>query len=148
MCLNVFLAADRPLPIVDWNPDEPGFHVRSASARETAAIRHAVRGRYLFYAGSHDGCGCGFLHHWASAGGHLSAEPHPGPKRESAVRSTASLVDYLRRTAAGGPVELYSCWQGDEAASPLAEIALAPDSLDVSSFVVREGERVTIGPAD
>ncbi len=147
MCLNVFLAADRPLPILDRNPDEPVFHVRSASAQETAAIRHAVRGRYLFYAGSHEGCGCGFLHHWATAGGHSSAEPHPGPKRESAARSTASLVEYLRRTAAGGPVELYSCWQGDEAAHPLAEIALTPDSLDVSSFVVREGEHVTIGPA-
>ena len=59
MCMMVYLAADQPLREVAWNEAAPAFNT-SPLASDEHRVRRQFSKPHLIYAGSHEGCSCGF----------------------------------------------------------------------------------------
>ncbi len=113
--MGVYLAASRPLPLRDWDEARPSFNVTALSAEE-----EPVRGRFsrphVVYLGAYTGCSCGFT-------------PDEDGEEPDAARSLDDLVAYVREAAADGPVELFTCWDGDWLEPAARRLELAPDDL-------------------
>jgi hypothetical protein len=113
----LYLAADEALEGIPETHPPAAFSVRTLVSREEAVRRHFSK-PYVYFLGSHSGCSCGFSFGF---GGDLENEG-----RESVRR----LREYLEGAVHfAGTVELYACWDGDEAESPESRTV-----LDVAAF--------------
>ena len=121
MCRVVYIAADRPLPLIPWNPESPEFHVIELTDRE-APVKSQFSKTFVYYAGSHQGCGCAYDLASMSIG-------HP-EELPDARRSREALVRYLREVLdVAGPLELYTCWDGDWTDPAVQRTTVDPSAL-------------------
>jgi hypothetical protein len=135
----LYLAADEPLKKVEWDDADPGFHTALLGVEE-AAVQGQFSKRHVLYAGGHEGCGCGFQ---ANA---YARDADDDPKEVLARRrSLDQLRDYLQAELARvGVIEVYACWDGDQATPPRHRRTLTASSLASGDFVFLEGERSTL----
>jgi hypothetical protein len=103
----------------------------------------AVRGQfskpYVYHAGSHSICGCGFNY-----GQYPNAEDDP---EELALKSKTlnDRSEYLAGALEdGGTIELFACWEGDQAAAVEHRRAIVPDSIRLDGFGFREKELTVV----
>ena len=59
MCLALYIASSKPLPLVPWDPEKPAFHVIPLPD-DRPAVRKLFRHPHIYYVGSHEGCSCAF----------------------------------------------------------------------------------------
>lgn len=139
MCMVVYLAADAPLPLVSWNPQTPAFHVRALDANADSVRVHFSK-RHVYYVGSHEGCGCGFSYgQW---------EGEKADDVAAARTSVARFAEYLTAaTRAAGALELYACWDGDQAAEPAHRLEMRPPQIGGPAFWFEERTFAVIVPA-
>ena len=126
MCMAVYIAADRPLTPVPWNEAEPAFYSESIDPSDRVFAQFTKR--HVLYAGSHEGCGCGFQR------GGLSELREPTEslaRRASLDQFAAYLAGEIARV---GAIELYACWEGDQTAPVEHRRALTPTDLGADSF--------------
>ena len=110
MCWLLYVAADRPLPHRPFSPESPAFNVADLDGREVA-VRAQFGKAFVYALGAHTGCGCGF--------DRGQANPLHPAELQATERSLDALHDFLRDAMeAAGPLELYACWDGDQAATP------------------------------
>jgi hypothetical protein len=48
----------------------------------------------------------------------------------------------------GGTIELFACWEGDQAAAPVRRRELTADSLRAEGFIFEEKELIVIRPQE
>jgi hypothetical protein len=121
MCWVLYLASDVQLPTIQWDPEKPAFNVQNIPPSESAVRRQFTR-QYIYIVGSHTLCGCGFDRDQANLD-----HPDELPATEASLRS---LRAYLQDTVTiAGELELYSCWDGDQAAEPDHRWVLTPEDL-------------------
>ena len=120
MCWVVYAAADRPLPMIPWDATAPAFNVMPLRETEEA-VRVQFAAPHVVSPGSHTGCGCGF-----DPG---QANPAQPDESRDTMASLEALGAWLREATADGPVELYACWDGDQAASPDQRLELTADAI-------------------
>ncbi len=138
MCMMIYLAADQPLRMVDWNEADPGFYV-SAPAPDEERVRCQFEKQSVVYAGSHEGCGCGFQY------GEYPRDNYEPDELELRRRSLTQFAEYLRvELARVGTIELYACWDGDQEGSPEHHRTLTPSALELDDFFFREKELSTL----
>jgi hypothetical protein len=128
----VYLGADRPLPLLAWDEASPAFHVSELGANEVG-VRAQFSFQHVYYAGSHECCGCGFQLGEVSE---LNAAEIPA-KRESLRR----LAEYIEaQLASGARVQFFACWSGDEASTPehRGVVTLADLRGDKFAFLEKE----------
>lgn len=107
MCLAVYIASDKPLPLVEWNEDQPKFHVLVVT-KEDGKIAKQFKYKNIAYAGSHEGCGCGFF-----------KEGEEGQELKIRQANYEALAYYLTSLKfSGSKIELFSCWEGDQGKEP------------------------------
>jgi hypothetical protein len=136
--MMVYIAATEPLGIVAWNDAQPAFYVSELRESE-ASVRQQFDMPHVFYAGSHEGCGCGFQY-----GEYPQFEDEDRPlKRASLDAFAAYLAEQLKRVPS---IQLYACWDGDQLAPPEHQRALTPGSLRSEDFFFLQKERSTIEP--
>jgi hypothetical protein len=111
MCLAVYLASDRSLPLVE----QAAFLVRPLERREAGVRRHFSK-PHIYYIGAYTGCGCGFI---------------PDDPSEAAQRAEtiAQFVAYLDREVPELQLELFVCWEGAQAKTPVHRLRLTRDQL-------------------
>ena len=110
MCWVLYVAADVPLPEVPWNQDRPAFNVSRIPSLESPVARQFSK-PYLHRIGAHTGCGCGFDRTQVN-------ERHRHELADT-KQSLGALREYLYGVvAATGPVELFTCWDGDQERPP------------------------------
>jgi len=137
MCMMIYLAADQPLRMLEWNEGDPGFHV-SAPAPDEERVRCQFTKANLVYAGSHEECGCGFQY------GEYSADNYEQSELEQRRRSLNQFAEYLRvELSRVGPIEVYACWDGDQETAPEHHRILTPSSLEADDFFFRQKELST-----
>jgi hypothetical protein len=139
MCLVVYLASDRPLPLISWDENARGFHVTELTGEKDEPVRVQFTQPHVYYAGSHTICGCGFNY-----GQDPLAEDDP-EELALRARTLSAMSDYLASAVAnGGTIELFACWEGDQAAVPEHRRELAPDAFRSSDFVLQEKELIVV----
>ena len=121
MCWVLYLAADRELPLVPWTEQSPAFNVQSLPEAERGVTVQFSKS-HVYAVGAHTRCACGFDRGQATP-------DQPGELRASEV-SLAALADYLRDAVRqAGSLELYSCWWGDQAATPDQRLRLGVEDF-------------------
>lgn len=129
--MMVYIAAGAPLALVAWNEATPAFHVCEIENSEIS-VREQFSLPHVYYAGSHEGCGCGFQYG--------QYPEHEAEDRRLKRSSLESFSAYLARHIQQGPIEIYACWDGDQAAEPAHRRVLTPQSLLAEDFYFLEKE--------
>lgn len=136
MCIIVYIASRRPLPVVPWQQDAPAFNVSELRESEEPVRRHLAM-PHVRQAGSHTNCGCGFN----EGRQHPQAYDDPVAERTNALMSSSLLADYIR---AHRVEQIYSCWSGDESQPKEFERTVTPEALVADDFFFRERELLTV----
>jgi hypothetical protein len=138
MCLVVYLAADKPLGMIEWNAAQPGFNVSDLAETEQQ-VKCQFSKKHVVYAGAHEGCGCGF-----QCGGYGPGNYEP-EEWSQCLRSLEQFSQYLRgEIRRVGTIELFVCWSGDQVSPPEHHRTLTPASLQVPGFFFLQKELSTI----
>jgi hypothetical protein len=125
MCLALYLASSRPLPLIAWDPVSPAFHVVKAPEIAVGVCRH-FRFENVYYAGSHQGCSCAFNY-------------------EHEYESILQLRDYLRGAlASGAEIEAFACRVGNERKSMQHALVTTPDGIALPEFFFKDGQFLII----
>lgn len=140
MCMMVYLAGDLPLREVAWNEDAPAFNASPLAPNDQRVLRQFSK-PHVIYAGSHEGCGCGFQL------GEYPAEYVDPVEMSRQRQSLRQFAAYLREeTARVGALEVFACWDGDQEAVPEHQRVLTPSSIESDSFFFLEKELSIIAP--
>lgn len=137
MCIYVFLGADHPLPLVDRDPDRPGFFVADPGAA-LSDVRRWLRQPFVYYLGSREECGDGFEF------GVYPVLGEEDQEREARGRADVeAMARYLRLASAGGPICLYV--QDEGAIEPVHRDARLED-FGGDSFSFEGNALITLFP--
>ena len=136
MCYAIYIASDTPCQPSSWDESNPGFYLKSLDKREKVVTMHFTK-PYVYYAGSHEGCGCGFF---------TDPEYHDeGDDLEQSRRSISSLVDFLNDLLKSDTeVEMFVCWEGDQKKKPERKLRMRPEDLKSQPLPLQELDWVTI----
>jgi len=138
MCMLVYLAADISLGLIAWNDSAPAFNT-SALAPDEERVRVQFSKPNVIYAGSYEGCSCGFQL------GKYRPHPRDAEEREQQRKSLREFADYLREQLLHTDlVEVFACWDGDQGAAPEHRRTLTPSALENDSFFFLEKELSTV----
>lgn len=137
MCMMLYVAADKPLTPIAWDEKHPAFNV-TAIDEALKDVRRQFSKAHIYYLGAHTGCSCGFRY---------GDETGDGEREER--EAVLSLSHYLSEAAVfAGPLELYSCWSGDEAKPPLLQAVMKlediPHEIGGTTFGFEEREFINI----
>lgn len=132
MCLAVYVASSIELPSIKWEKTAPAFYLKPARSRDT--VRRQFSLPNVYYAGSHEGCGCGFL-----------KDGVPDEESEIYRANYRALADCIRTAKhRGAAIELFSCWEGQQSARPEFVESVNVDNVEGPSFCFKEGHFVRV----
>jgi hypothetical protein len=141
MCLMVYIASDQPLPLIEWSENAPTFWVGELGEYDEP-VRKQFTKAYVYYLGSHKGCGCGFSY---SAWNEEDYQGVPSEVYKSWVndeearrKSIRSLSAYLDAAISTGTLQLFACWDGDQTAQSEDQEIVSPKYFGGESFRFRE----------
>ncbi len=125
MCLALYLASSRPLPIIAWDPAGPAFHVIKPH-EGAAGVRKHFSYENVYYAGSHQGCSCAFNY-------------------EHEYESILQLRDFLRDAlASGAEIEAFVCRIGKEEHDVQHALVTSPEGVALPEFFFKDGQFLVI----
>ena len=133
--MMLYIGSDKPLSIIPFNKQVPGFHTETLSDNDAKVAAHFST-EYVLYAGSSEGCGCGFQHALTDNGSWLNVvEEEEDPYR----RNMSQLFEYVAGIITnGGRVELYACWDGEFADKPMSTELISYKELVDKDFYLKE----------
>ena len=133
MCMAVYIASDAPLQLVQWNIDQPNFHVSELTVDENdEKVKGQFSKPFIYYVGAYTGCGCGFEY-----GRYPEYEDDVEKKRQSVNQFSKYLANALQESET---IELFACWEGDQAEKPVKHGKLIPTDIGGDSFWFEERE--------
>jgi len=132
MCMAVYIAANSPLTLLPWNAASPQFYVAAVDSEDVAA-RGQFTEAHVYYAGSHEGCGCGFQY-----GQYPEFEDDERPLKRASLDQFATYLDSV--VARVGPIRVFACWEGDQTAPVSHRRDLTPNALRRGDFFFLERE--------
>lgn len=140
MCIMVYLASDRPLPLIAWDKEHPAFWTESLENKQGEDKAQTVRTRFskpfLYRLGSNQGCGCGFPYSQRTYEGNYDPA-----ELEAAQKSRDGLAAYVVEALKDqDSLEIWICWAGDEVCETEDRQTICPeDFLDPDLY---ESERI------
>jgi len=128
MCLMVYLAASRPLPLIPLEANA-AITVRELDAREQGVAQWFSQ-PFVYYVGAYEGCGCGFNYGRYPIENESDQEQYAA-SRQSVQQLAAYLAQALEQAA---ELELFVCWDGDQGQAPHTRAVLTPADLGGEVF--------------
>ena len=123
MCLALYIASVKPLPVIPWDPKKPTFHVVPLG-EDTNRVRKILTDPYIYYVGSHEGCSCAFNY-------------------EHDIKSAVELRDYLRRAlTVTNEIEGFSCRPGQADLKIKHSVTVSPSGVALPEFFLDDGQRL------
>jgi hypothetical protein len=138
MCLNVFIAADRKLPTIAWNPLDPSMYIRPVDEMDPD-VGQVFSKRHVYYVGSHEGCGDGFRF------GLDPARTAADREREERSRTSVDrLAAYLDSVADKSSIEIFARWSSEPASRNGAATPFDTAAMRAEAFSFPENELLII----
>jgi hypothetical protein len=133
----LYAASDSPLPEIAEDTPPPPLSIRPVTGTEELVRVHFSR-PYAYFLGSHTGCSCGFQYG--------EGVDHDAEGRESVRALGAFLTSAVQSS---GAIELFACWDGDEAEAPERVEIVSPSVFtgDADQFDLVERWFATVIPA-
>lgn len=138
MCTVVFIAADKPLPLVTWNEENPSFTVIELHKTQEWVQKQFSK-EFVYELGSAFGCGCGF--------GYGFNEPQNDEQRkdeEEARKSVQELSAYLSQVIQFSSIEIFANdgneWNFDE----IERLTVTPKYFGGDSFDFEGMKLITV----
>jgi len=126
MCVVLYIASDVPLPLIPFDESAPAFNV-SELRKQSGPVRKHFTKQYVYEAGSHTQCGCGFEVVAERYGVKFDTDP---AEVNAGCESRRRLAAYLRQAlSAQESVELFVCWDGEEERETTRRVTLVPEDL-------------------
>jgi hypothetical protein len=123
MCLALYIASFKPLPVIPWDPKKPTFHVVPLP-ESMDAVRKLLPYPHVYYVGSHEGCSCAFNY-------------------EHEFKSVLELRDYLRKAlAVADEIQGFSCRPGQEQLNIKHSVTISPSGVALPEFFLQDGQRL------
>jgi len=134
----VYIAADSPLPLIEWQENVTSFCVTELSDDEKVVTKQFTK-PFIAYAGSFGGCSCGFSYDESPIEDEEDA-------REDALsrQSVRELSEYLSKVVKTGAVEVFACWAGDEEADPEERLTVTPAYFGGEQFEFKEKQFLVV----
>ncbi|CAI3799814.1 hypothetical protein [Rheinheimera sp. MM224] len=127
MCLALYIASDLKIPITAYNDRIPRFHVTELEKNDFLVKKQFCLPN-VSYAGSNEGCGCGFF-----------KDGLEGEELELAQENYYSLAHCVSALKfKGGKVALFACWEGDQGTMPKTREKLSVSELTSKAFEFKE----------
>lgn len=134
MCLAVYLASDTEVPEVPFNNTSPSFYVEEVGVNDE--VRRQFRLPFVYYAGSNQGCGCGF-----------SKEGQVGEDLEKSQSNYYALSQVIRSAQArGANTEVFTCWEGDQSDPPESVESVTTHQLEAEGFELQQLQLLRVRP--
>ena len=151
MCIAVYIGADRELPLDnEVNGGYTTFHVEIAR-RTTAKFQNILAMPYIYYAGSFEGCGCGFQYMSRDQLEQELARTNDPEDYElienewfQQQKSVELLSKYLAKAVINGPVYVYITWEGEEGLPLHYQQTVTPDYFGGECFKIEEHGLLTV----
>jgi hypothetical protein len=131
MCMMVYLAANKPLPLVPRDEQNPSFNVSELNVAYSNGVERQFRKTYIYEVGAYGGCGCGF-----SYGQYEGADEQEEAASRESVRRLSEYLSEAKKEA--GLLELYACWDGDQHLPPDRRIVLRLSEIGGDKFQFEE----------
>ena len=140
MCQRLYIATRKRLPTVTKTKAAPYLEVQEVSDPALARGRFGPDRSFLYVAGAHFECGCGF----PAVGADTSSKPKA--PEEADLKSMNALAIHLRNACRGhSTVELYLCWIHEESETPTSRRTVTLGDLRDPRFRLRHRELLTVG---
>jgi hypothetical protein len=142
VCQRLYIASRTKLKTLRRTKAAPFLVVDDISDDSRIRGRFGPDRVFLYLAGAHVGCGCGFPA--------VPHEPdgHAGRVDEADMQSMRALAEHLREACKRhSTVELYLCWAHEESAPPLGRRTVSLGELREAGFRLRHRELLTVGRA-
>ena len=125
MCFAVYIGTDRPLATSMWNDAKRQFYLNELAEKDEPARQHFSK-LYVYYAGSHLQCSCGFFHNSMV----FTDDPEMMQKYEESQKSARALATVLERALDHAEtVEVFVTWEGRQGEAPARRLTLDPSAL-------------------
>jgi hypothetical protein len=153
MCIQVFVASDKPLPLIEYGPASPVFQTETLDEQSLPVVRYFTK-PHVYYLSSVGGCPCGFnygLHELdvldqPDAPDEIKANAQEG--YDASCASVLAMKEYLRLAAQTGSAELYCCWYGEEEIEPEKRATVTLDHFGGEEFQLVERQMLTVVAGD
>jgi len=135
MCLAVYVASSVELTPSNWNEAAPSFYLESVPADDPVRKQFVLSN--VYYAGSHEGCGCGFF-----------KEDHEEDEDfKLRLENYTRLAQCTREALARGTgCQLFACWEGEQALEQKSVVSVSPNQLEAITFVLQQRQLVHVQP--
>ena len=142
MCQRLYIATRTPLKAVRKTKAAPFLAVQDVGQDAHLPGCFAPDHEFLYLAGAHVECGCGFPAMPADADA-------PQARVDAAdLQSMQALAEHLREACRRhSTVELYLCWANEETEPPLSRRTVSLPDLREAAFRLRHRELLTVGRA-
>lgn len=116
MCYMLYIASDKALPVIEWKDNESVFFTRHLDDHEKLLSFSLP---YIIYAGSYEGCGCGFKDTYIAVDPDDLNDVEDPEVIAFRKKSLQALYDYLNHALNNNSrLEIFLCWDGEQGESP------------------------------
>ena len=126
MCLAVYIGSEIELKENAWNKNEPNFYIEAVPSANN--VRKQFSTTHVYYAGSHEGCGCGFFKE--------AREPEEFENVQENYKNLALTIK--NAVEAGRKIQLFSCWEDDQAKQPEIKVSIGLSEIVNPEFEFKE----------
>ncbi len=139
MCKLIYIAAEKPLPLVKLSNEEAAIVVQELSENEQRIVQRFAK-PYVYYVGAYEGCGCGF-----SYGQYPIEDEYDRAQDYNARESVRQLAEYLSNAVEqAGDIEMLVCWTGEEEEMPKSRSTMTPVDFGGETFELEHPSFITI----
>lgn len=132
MCLAVYISTDQHIQTIPWNNDVPSLFITDTNNRDHYKVENQFTLAQVYYIGSHEGCGCGFIFNENDP--EYLEEKADLQLRIDSVSKLVSLIESVLSKSAS--VEIFACYEGSQSEKPNRIGEIEPEALLKHSIFV------------
>ena len=107
MCIALYVATDQKLTLIPWNDENPSIFITDLKERNHHGVEIQFSLMNVFYIGSHEGCGCGFICNEKNS--NIFINPEDLIHRSNSVRKLVELLDNILLNSNLIEIRPYKC---------------------------------------